>query len=198
MCKRIHSLSWCGFLLFQSVRWAVLRRGPSARPTHSHGPGGETNMPTFETWSDLISVHSGMRPHLRNSPHAAHTGGMIRWRTRWRVSAQPFFCDCALAKKTNTNTEAFLFSCNTILFWNIKDARIHYPWLSALMQFQGNKTFAYQINFYIISTTMSYMQTLFRNVSGKRSVGAASFSPHRSVSRRSSSSNILIQSQCNI
>lgn len=31
MCKRIHSLSWCGFLLFQSVRWAVLRRGRHIR-----------------------------------------------------------------------------------------------------------------------------------------------------------------------
>lgn len=32
-----------------------------------------------------------------------------------------------------------------------KDIRIHYLWLSALMQFQGNKTFAYKIHYGIIS-----------------------------------------------
>lgn len=105
MCKRIHSPSWCGFLLFQSVHRAVLQCGWHIRTAQA----ARQTCPLLKHGQILSRCTLGCT-HTCRTVHMPPTGGMIRCWMRWRVSAQPFFCDCVLAKKLIPTQRHFYFS----------------------------------------------------------------------------------------
>lgn len=101
MCKRIHSFSWCGFLLFQSVHWAVLQCGWHICAAQAAGQ----TCPLLKRGQILSRCTLGCT-HTYRPVHLPPTGGMIRCWTRWRVSAQPFF----VCKKIKPTQRHFYFS----------------------------------------------------------------------------------------
>lgn len=153
--------------LFFVVTVSFAGRSLSVWPKRSHGWGGEEkkkNTACVSTWPDLISAHCGTQLTPADLSTSPPTGRAIKpWRPK-KVTV-PTFCNynyCGCGKYTTDTNCVGISRSVWFCFWCVKDARTHYPWLSALMPFQGNKTFAYQINSDIISTTMSYMQALFK------------------------------------
>lgn len=130
-------------------------------------------------WSEWTYLStSWLHSHLQSRPlviRSPRTDVNARWPMmlsccHWmqlRVSAQPFFFmdlwNCKKKKINNTHKQTMqsILQYNSVLEHQGRwDSLFVIECFDAI--FRGIKTFAYRINFCIISRTMSYIQTLFK------------------------------------